>query len=275
MGKSRVGDSILMIENSIFEFNEMIRDIYRLLLRTSRIVSHKRNIIVREKQRSDFVTNLDFAVEEFLISGLREIENIPCLTEETNQRVMLSSFWAIDPIDGTTNFIHGYPSYCISIAKVHAGITMYGFVFNLVTKELFVGIKGNGAYLWTSRAGRQRKIHVSDTTWIDDSLIGFGCPYDKNKTDRIFEITNRILKHCHDVKRNGPASLDLCYVACGRLDAYYEYDLKEWDYKAGKLILEEAGGKLTDWYGEDIFEGTSSIVASNGRIHTQVMEYLR
>ncbi len=254
--------------------DSFIKSVYTLLLNINQSVSHRKKIVVEEKNSADFVTNIDFQVEQSLMKGLTEIDAIPCLTEESNQQIEGHSFWVIDPIDGTTNLIHDYPSYCISIAKVKNDVTTYGFVYNLASKELFIGVKGRGSYLINTRSGREKKISVSGVCRLCDSLIGFGCPYDRSKADKIFEISKSVLKDCHDLKRNGPASLDICYVASGRIDAYYECDLKEWDYRAGRLILEEAGGKITDWTGASIQRHTNNIIASNNNIHQQLLEYL-
>lgn len=262
------------MKKNIVTYNALVNSVYVLLLKVNQSVSHRKNIIVKEKKLADFVTNIDFRVEQTLIEGLKAIDNIPCLAEESNQFIDCHNYWSIDPIDGTTNLIHKYPSYCVSIAKVENDITEYGFVYNLATKEFFVGIKGQGSYLLNTRNAVQKINCVSDIYNLSDSLIGFGCPYDKSKTDKIFMISNKILKNCHDLKRNGPASLDICYVASGRFDGYYEYDLKEWDFRAAKLILEEAGGKITNWCGENVRKGTNNIVASNGRLHEQILQYL-
>lgn len=230
------------------------------------------NVFVSYKDKGELVTNIDFEIEKTLIKVLQGVDEIPCLSEESFQNVESSNYWIIDPIDGTTNFVHGYPSYCVSIAKVKNNITEYGIVYNLATKEGFIGIKGHGAYRVDSNG--YFRINVSDVSIVSESIIGFGCPYDKSKTEYLFYIGNNLLKSCRDLKRNGPASLDLCYVACGRLDAYFELDLKEWDYKAGKLILEESGGALTDWTGKTILKGKSNILATNDRLHSQMMSYL-
>ena len=262
-----------MLDN-ILSYDTLVTSVYKLMNKVNRIVSHSRNIIVGKKGVADFVTNIDYKVERILIEGLQNIDSDPCLSEETSQYVDCPNYWAIDPIDGTTNFIHEYPSYCVSIAKVIKGITKYGFVYNLATREFFIGIKDQGSYFINTRNNKGKKNIVSSIRDLSDGLIGVGFPYDKSKTDNILLISNEILKNCHDLKRNGPASLDICYVACGRLDGYYEYDLKEWDYKAAKLILEEAGGMITNWQGENIRKGISNIVASNGRMHQQILKYL-
>ncbi len=264
---------LLMIMN-IVAYNTLVNSVYILLQRVNQSVSHRKKITVEEKGKADFVTNIDFEVERILIEGLKKIDNVPCLSEESRQFIDCHDYWVIDPIDGTTNLIHGYPSYCVSIAKVKDDVTEYGFVYNLAMKELFIGIKGQGSYLLNTRSAREKRNRVSGICSLSYGLIGFGLPYDRLKTDKILMISNMILKNCHDLKRNGPASLDICYVASGRFDAYYEYDLKEWDYKAAKLILEEAGGKITNWCGESIRNGTSNVVASNGRLHKQILKYL-
>lgn len=272
MGKSRIGVNKIM--ENILKYDSVVESVYQLLLQVSRSVNHSKKVDVNEKGRADFVTNIDVNVERKLIQGLQEVENIPCLAEESYHFIDYSNYWTIDPIDGTTNYIHGYPSYCVSVAKIKDNVTKYGFVYNLATKELFLGIKGEGAYLINTRKATQQEIKVSGTKHLRDGLIAFGCPYDKSKTDRLFRSANKILKSCHDLKRNGPASLDICYVACGRFDGYFELDLKEWDYKAAKMILEEAGGELTNWQGDNIRKGSSNVLASNKNIHQHLLSCL-
>lgn len=252
-----------------------IKDVYSLLRMVDMHVSHRKNMQVREKSFANLVTDIDLFIERLLVAGLQHIDNIPCLTEETNSSVVAHSYWVVDPIDGTTNLVHGYPSYCISVAKVFDNITEYGFVYNLITKEFFVSVRGNGAYLLSSRSTVSRRLQVSNTQEMADSIIGFGCPYDKTKVKALFERTCSITEICQDVKRSGPASLDICYVASGRLDGYFEYDLKEWDYKAAKLILEEAGGMITDWNSRAITTGTSNVLVSNGKLHAELLKHLR
>lgn len=263
-----------MLKNVIIDHDNLVISVYNLLQKVNQSVSHIKNLTVSKKNIADFVTNIDFHVEQMLIDGLKIIDDVPCLSEESYQSINCYDYWAIDPIDGTTNLIHGYPSYCVSIAKVGNGVTEYGFVYNLASKEFFIGIKDQGAYLLNSRNAKKLKLFVSNVCKISDSLIAFGCPYDKTKTDKIFMISNKIIKQCHDLKRNGPASLDICYVACGRYDGYYECDLKEWDYKAAKLILEEAGGKITNWNGDNVLKGVNNILASNGKLHDKIMKFL-
>ncbi|MCX4363069.1 MAG: inositol monophosphatase family protein [Clostridia bacterium] len=252
----------------------LVNSVYKLLMDINKSVSHRKNISIEKKRTADFVTNIDLKVEKKLIEGLKNIDNIPCLSEESKLFMDYVDYWVIDPIDGTTNLIHDYPSFCVSIAKVRNNITEYGFVYNLATKELFIGIKSQGSYLINTKYANKKKICVSKINNLSDGLIGFGFPYDRSKIDSLFNMSNIILKSCHDLKRNGPASLDICYVASGRFDGYFEYDLNEWDYKAAKLILEEAGGKITNWRGDDVVKGTNNICASNVRLHKQILKLL-
>lgn len=254
--------------------DETITKVYALVKRVSRSIAHRSKVNTYEKNKTDFVTNVDLFSENELVAGLKEIDDIPCLSEESvSDGIVSDTYWVIDPIDGTTNFIHKYPSYCIAIAKIVNNSTEYGFVYNMADKELFVGIRDQGSYLINSRRAIKR-ICVSKTEKLEDSLIGFGCPYDKSKGLELFRLTAKFFEKCHDLKRKGPASLDICYVACGRLDAYFEFDLKPWDYAAAKLILEEAGGVLTDWEGYYNLFKSCNVVASNNRLHGEMLTVL-
>lgn len=256
--------------------DDLIESVYTLLMSINQdILQITRKSKIMEKGTADFVTDTDLRLEHMLITELKAIEDIPCLSEESNPNINVDSYWVIDPIDGTTNFIHGYPSYCISIAKVKNNTVEYGFVYNIPHKELYFGKRENGSFLMDVKTKTLTQLSVSSTAFISDSLIGFGCPYDKTKLNKLFFISEKVLSSCHDLKRNGPASLDICYVASGRLDAYYEFDLKEWDYMASKLILEEAGGKITNWNNEFQLHGVNNIVASNGSLHDELLNLLK
>jgi myo-inositol-1(or 4)-monophosphatase len=226
------------------------------------------DIIKKNKCSNDFVTDVDRDINTFLEFELKEIKNLPVVSEENNVKAK-KDYWVIDPIDGTTNLIHGYPSCCISIALVKNGKVTEGCVFNIFTKEMFVGIKGKGSYLCYSDSTYYKRLNVSKVERLGDSLLGFGFPYDRFKAHALLQIIERLICECHDLKRMGPASLDICYVACGRLDGYYELDLNEWDYQAARLILEEAGGKLTNQFNEDP-DDKCNILATNGLIHEEM-----
>jgi myo-inositol-1(or 4)-monophosphatase len=178
--------------------------------------------------------------------------------------------WIIDPLDGTVNFAHGYPMFCASIACEADGVLEYGVVYDPLRDELFEGRRGGGASL------NGRPIRVSRTAQMYRALVATGFPYDIR--ERIPETLGRIgrmLAHTQGVRRGGSAALDLCYVACGRLDGFYEENLKPWDTAAGLVILTEAGGKITTFGGEDYDIYAPNIAASNGVLHQELAALIR
>ncbi len=177
--------------------------------------------------------------------------------------------WIIDPLDGTVNFAHGYPMFCASIACEADGVLTYGVVYDPLRDELFEGKRGGGASL------NGRPIRVSRTAQMSRAIIATGFPYDIRK--RIPETLGRMgrmLAHSQGVRRGGSAALDLCYVACGRLDGFYEENLKPWDTAAGLVILTEAGGKVTTFDGRDYDLYAPNILASNGGMHQKLLDCL-
>lgn len=229
------------------------------------------NTEVFEKGTANYVTQVDYNVEEFLVNELIKIlpeSNI--ITEESskNEYNFNKPTWILDPVDGTTNLMHGYNYSAISLALFIDKKPKIGIIFNPSNNELFTAEAQKGAYLNGS------KIQVSSNRTLDRSLICFGTsPYDKGKSEKVFSITQKIYLYCQDIRRTGSAALDIAYVACGRIEAYYEMDLKPWDFAAGLLILREAGGKITDWAGEEPNVLTpSDIIVSNGFVHEAVMK---
>lgn len=244
--------------------DQIIKNVFLLLKNINNSVAHTKNITSIEKYYNDFVSNVDLQIQTFLKSRLLNICNVPCISEESDQNdKRYISYWIIDPIDGTTNYLHSYPSYCVSIALILEGEIHYGFVYNLVNKELFIAKLNQGSILTSTTNGNIKKISPSKINILKNAIIGFGCPYDKSKITKLFDVLKPLILECQDLKRNGPASLDICYVACGRLDGYLELDLKEWDYAAAKLILQEAGGMISNWYGETYLQGQNDILVTN------------
>jgi myo-inositol-1(or 4)-monophosphatase len=228
------------------------------------------NTPVFEKSASNCVTQIDYNVEAFLVSELSKIlpeSNI--ITEEAtqNQFDFSKPTWILDPVDGTTNLMHSYNHSAISLALFIDKKPQIGIIYNPYNEELFTAEFGLGAFL------NGKKIQVSSNKTLDKSLICFGTsPYEKEKSEKVFSITHKIFLSCQDIRRSGSAALDIAYVACGRLDAYFELNLKPWDFAGGILILLEAGGKITNWKGIDPdVSVTSNIIASNGYIHDLVM----
>ncbi|MCI8663236.1 MAG: inositol monophosphatase [Hungatella sp.] len=204
---------------------------------------------VTVKGAADYVTNVDLAVQEHLKRRLAELfPRIGMIAEEKGgdlERTPDGTYWILDPIDGTTNLIHHYGLSAVALALYEKGEITLGVVYNPFYDELFYGAKGCGAYL------NGEPIHVSSVPELKDAVISYGsAPYEKEYADELFPLFCRIFKGCADFRRSGSAELDMCYVACGRVEGYLERNLKPWDYSAGSLILEEAGGCVCGWKGE-------------------------
>ncbi|HXZ13312.1 MAG TPA: inositol monophosphatase family protein [Candidatus Sulfotelmatobacter sp.] len=174
--------------------------------------------------------------------------------------------WFVDPLDGTTNFAHGYPCFAVSIGLVEEGEPLVGVVYNPVSRELFTAERGDGAYL------NNKRIHVSPTEKLAKSLVATGFPTHKVRTSVNISYYWEFTLRSHGVRRDGAASLDLCSVAAGRFDAFWEFGLKSWDTAAGMLIVREAGGMVSDLAGRPYHPGDADILASNGRIHAEVQQ---
>ena len=223
------------------------------------------------KSRTNLVTNMDRASEQYLYGEIRKkYPSHAILAEEGSVNKTDNEFiWYVDPLDATNNYAHGISHYCVSagIFSRRLGKTVAGTVYEPNRKELFSAILGGGATL------NKKKISVSQTDDIGISLLATGFPYDK-ADDRINNLAqfNAILPNVQCVRRMGSAALDLCYVACGRLDGYWEPMLYPWDTAAGSLVVEEAGGRVT-LYDNDVFDPLiPEIVASNGKIHNAMIE---
>ena len=227
---------------------------------------------VNFKGKKDLVTKYDVAIEEFLVKEFKRFDKFNIIGEETKQEEFNNSF-IIDPIDGTTNFVNGLPFCAISVGVYENKEAKYGIVFNPILDELFVGIKGKGAFKNGDR------LKVSSNIDFQKALIATGFPYSgsDNMDDLNWVINSlkNILPACQDIRRYGSASLDLCYVASGVYDGFYEINLKPWDVSAGVLLVTEAGGSITNEFGEDYNIFTSrGIVATNRLIHNSLIEKL-
>ena len=228
---------------------------------------------VATKGASNYVTDLDKSIESMVTQSILEIyPNEVFISEEDIHYTESKSYWILDPIDGTTNLLHNYKSVAISLSHIFNGEIVFGVVYCPNTYELFYAEKGKGAYLMTKAT--TTKLFVSSQTTLKSSLIGFGCPYDKSKIDLLFSLLKPILMYSDDIKRLGPASLDICYVAAGRLDAYLELDLEVWDFSAGAIILNEAGGKITDFYNNETPSRKTNILATNRNIHVELLKLI-
>ena len=215
---------------------------------------------VEAKGKHNFVTHVDTKAEQMLVDGLGKlIPESGFIAEEGTAGQSGEDYqWIIDPVDGTTNFIHGLPPFAISIALMHHGEIVLGVVYELGFREFFYAWKGSKAYL------DGREIHVSNTSNVSDSLIATGFPYTYfEHLEGFMDSVNYFMQNSHGLRRLGSAATDLVYVACGRFEAFYEYGLSPWDVAAGVFIILQAGGKACDFYGNDdwLFGGT--IIATN------------
>jgi len=233
------------------------------LQRLSRIkVSRKTNSI-------DLVTEADRESEEAVIRTLnRAFPEHAILAEESGANARLSEHrWIIDPLDGTTNFAHGFPQFCVSIAYERRGRVELAVVFDALKRELFVAARGRGARL------NGRPIHVSATPSLDRALLATGFPYDRRERRNFyFTFWEAFMMRTQGVRRTGSAALDLCYVACGRVDAFWEFGLRPWDVAAGALVVGEAGGRVSNLDGSPLDLEARKILASNGKLHRAMRE---
>lgn len=225
---------------------------------------------VSVKQQSDYVTEVDRAAEATIIETLRDAyPNHAFLAEETGSSGESDYQWIIDPLDGTTNFIHGFPQYAISIAQAYKGQLMHAVVYDPSRNELFTASKGAGAFL------NEKRIRVSKRTKLDESLIGTGFPYRMfDHADAYMAIFKDLTRRTAGLRRPGAASLDLAYVACGRLDGFWEFGLSPWDMAGGCLLISEAGGLVGDLAGEATHLVTGNIVAGNPKIFAQLLQVI-
>lgn len=228
---------------------------------------------INSKSPNDFVTEVDQAAEQLIIETLLQAyPDHGILAEESGREHgnKTSEFqWIIDPLDGTTNFIHGFPVYAVSIALAHRGVVQQAVVYDPTRNDLFYATKGRGAFL------NDRRLRVSRRTRMSDALIGTGFPFRRGDNfKRYLKMFEAVMQECAGLRRPGAAALDLCYVAAGYYDAFFETGLHPWDVAAGSLIIAEAGGLVGNFTGEADFLHQREIVAGNPRIYGQLVQIL-
>ena len=220
----------------------------------------------------NLVTEMDMRSERTIVEMLRvAFPDHGIIAEEETKLSNASGYtWIIDPLDGTTNYAHGYPCFAVSIALRHEDDVVLGVVYDPMRDELFSAQKGLGAYL----NGKQIKVSQVDT--LIKSLLATGFPYDRKMSNKNnMNYFHGLLMASQEVRRDGSAALDLCYVAAGRLDGFWELKLKPWDVAAGSLVVHEAGGMISDLSGNRFDMHDEEILASNGRIHRQMIDILQ
>jgi len=227
---------------------------------------------VRHKGTIDLVTEVDIAAEEMIVTRLRQAFPDHSILAEENNNQTRSGFctWVIDPLDGTTNYAHGFPFFSVSIGLEISGQLEFGVVCDPVRKELFTARRGAGAFC------NGEPLSVSDTTSLDAGLLATGFPYDiRTSEENNLDNFGTFALQSQGLRRTGSAALDLSYVAAGRIDGFWEAKLNPWDCAAGFLLVAESGGLVTDYVGQPASIYKAEVVASNGRIHNQMLSVLK
>ena len=227
-------------------------------------------LTVTEKRPSDFVSEADVQAEQDIIQILRKTYPDHGILAEEGNRIPDKDFeWIIDPLDGTTNFIHGMPQLCVSIGIKHFDRLEHAVIYNPIHDELFTATRGGGAHL------NDRRLRIAQRKDLDGALLGTGFPFrDFSYLDTYLATFKAFMLKTAGIRRPGSAALDLAYVAAGRYDGFWEFNLKPWDLAAGALLVQEAGGVATDFTGDQGFLENGNIVAGNLRVHAQMLHII-
>ncbi len=247
--------------------------------RASQIINRASNDIehlkITTKQHSDFVTEVDKAAEAAITRVLREAyPDYAILAEESGLSAGQGSGsdyqWIIDPLDGTTNFIHGFPQYAVSIALAYKGQVIEAVVYDTLRNEMFTASKGGGAYL------NERRIRVTKCLTLENALLGTGIPFRNfDHVDAYLALFKELMLRSSGIRRAGSAALDLAYVASGRLDGFWEFGLFPWDIAAGGLLISEAGGLISDLSGGEDYLKTGNLVAGTPKVFAQILQLVK
>lgn len=267
------------------DYNKIVELVYQ----AKRFVFMEENLEkIKNKNPYDFVTAVDTGISDFLRIELKKLfPDIGFMTEEESEHVFLNKTFILDPIDGTTNLIYGYRMSSISLAYVEDGVVNFGIVYNPFSCEMFFGIKNKGSFLYDASNGIDKLIMNGIETYTDNrlkvsdrilkkSLVEFGASSShKEMADETFARGARVFRNCLDLRRTCSTAIAICYIAAGRLDGYFEKIIKPWDYAAGELILKEAGGKASDWNGQNLpLDREGTIICSNSVIHDDLLKLI-
>ena len=226
-------------------------------------------LTIENKSLNDFVSEVDKTAEKAIINEIKKaFPKHSILAEESGKTLGDDNFlWIIDPLDGTTNFLHGFPQYAVSIALVEKGVTTHAVIYDPFKEELFTSSKGEGAYL------NDERMRVTMSLGLKDTLIGTGFPYKQPQhLDCYLEMFKAIHPHASGIRSAGAAALDLAYLAAGRLDGFWQIGLSSWDIAAGALMVKEAGGFIGDFSGRDQYMVTGNIVAGNPEAYKELLK---
>ena len=253
--------------------DEIKRTLFLALQKAGEIIARALNEspAIEKKSELSLVTATDKEAEKAILDCLQSrFPNHAFLTEESPPQGQSPLRWIIDPLDGTTNFAHAYPVGCVSIAFEKDGILEMAGVYDPFRKEHFFAAKDQGATL------NDQPIHVSKTASLSEALVCTGFPYDRReRPDQYLALVKDFMMKAQGIRRSGSAALDLCYVACGRFDGFWEFQLQPWDKAAGILIVQEAGGITSNYRGEPLSLESGQNVASNPQIHAAMLETLK
>lgn len=235
------------------------------------LMSYYGKVAIEYKGEVDLVTKADRESEQLIVGAVRRLWPGHDITGEegTDTRTGSEFRWYIDPLDGTTNFAHGYPVFCVSIALEHQGELFAGVVYDPTREEMFSAAAGSGAEL------NGRKISVSKTATLSESIVATGFPSQKRHKNPNIHFYHQITMKSHGVRRAGSAALDLSYVACGRFDGYWELNLNPWDTAAGVLLVKEAGGLVTDFWDAPFDIASREVLAANPAIHSALRKEIQ
>lgn len=229
-------------------------------------------IKVVTKQNNDFVSNVDHMSEQAIISTIKQAyPEHGILAEESGSQAENSEYqWIIDPLDGTTNYLHGFPQFAVSIALKHKNRLEVGVIYDPVSQELFTAIRGDGAKL------NDKKIRVTNHKGLNNALLGTGFPYyDQSYIDTYLETMKALMQKTAGIRRPGSAALDLAWLAAGRIDGFWEFNLKSWDIAAGALIVREAGGIVSDFQNKDGYLQSGDIIAAAPKVFPEMLKIIQ
>jgi len=257
-----------------FDISSLLEPVKEVANKAAQFIRKERENFTNDKIEikglNDLVSYVDKGAEKLIVEELKKLVlDAGFIVEENSASGKKDYNWIVDPLDGTTNFIHGIPCYAVSIALEYKGEILIGVVHEVSRNECFYAVKNMGAFL------NGKSIHVSSNKTLSDSLIATGFPiYNFNRQENYLNVLRELMQKTHGIRRIGAAAADLCYLACGRVDAFYEYNLNAWDVAAGALIIKEAGGTVTDFSNGTNWLFGKELIATNGFVKTEFSELI-
>jgi myo-inositol-1(or 4)-monophosphatase len=256
-------------------YARLCREAQRIVLHTAEFIQGELGKVdqdrIETKSLNSLVSYVDKEAESQLVAGLTELlpESVFFTEEDTTENAEGEWQWIIDPLDGTTNFLHQIPVFCISVGLRYEDELVLGIVYEINRQECFYGWKGGGVFI------NQSQVRVRRNNRLSDALLATGFPYyDYDRTDAYLACLKYFMQNTRGIRRLGAAAVDLAYVACGRFDGFYEYSLQPWDVAAGAFLVQEAGGLITDFSGGDNYLFGNEVIAASPAIHKAMREVI-